>query len=371
MKLRTENLIAVILFSVCIAAVPLYWLFAPERTFSDSERRYLASAPVLTLENADEWDFDDGVETYLADQLPLRDVFVGINAYVTLYSGRQVSEDVFADSRGYLVEKPVTADADGVAKRMTRISELGEKTGLPVRVLVPPTTGYVRRAYLPGTLAALYRDDALIEQLRGYRNATLIETEAAFLETGAEDFYRTDHHWNADGAFLAYRLFMEQTGRTPLTPDDFYVHTVNGYTGSTRSRSALWLTKGETLQIYEPKTPVRVTFSDEEGEYGSLFFYEHLDEYDWYPLFLDGNHPLTVAENLDAGADGVLVVVKDSFANTLVPLLVPSYKTVVMIDLRYYRQAVSDVCAEYGATEILFVYSLERITNDANLLLLK
>ncbi len=371
MKKRKENLIAIILFCACIAAVPLYWLITPERAFSDSERRYLAERPELTLKNADEWSFDDDVEAYLADQMPLRDLLVGVNAYTTLYSGRQVSEDVFADRAGYLVERPVTAEAEEIAKRMTRISALGAQTGLPVRLLVPPSTGYVRRAALPATLAALYHDDALIAQLHGYDTVQMIETEAAFMEDGAAYFYRTDHHWNADGAFAAYRLFMEQTGRTPLSPDDFYVHTANGYVGSTRSRSALWLTPGEPLQVYESKTPVRVTFSNEEGEYDSLFFYEHLEEYDWYPLFLDGNHPLTVVENLAADTDEVLVVVKDSFANSLVPLLVPSYRTIVMLDLRYYRLPVSDVCREYGATELLFVYSLERITNDTNLLTLK
>lgn len=371
MTKRTENLIAIILFCACIAAVPLYWLFAPERTFSDSERRYLAERPVLTLQDADAWSFGDDVEAYLADQLPLRDVFVGVNAYVTLFTGRQVSEDVFADDEGYLVERPVTATADGIAKRMANLAALGKATGLQVHLLVPPSTGYVRRAHLPASLSALYQDGALIAQLRGCEGVTLIETEAAFVKDGERYFYRTDHHWNADGAFAAYRLLMEQTGRTPLKPEDFYIHTVNGYVGSTRSRSALWLTRGETMQIYEPKTPVRVTFSNAEGEYGSLFFYAHLEEYDWYPLFLDGNHPLTVVENLSADADGVLVIVKDSFANTLAPLLTPSYKTVVMVDPRFYRLPVSDVCKTYGATELLFVYSLERITNDTNLLVLK
>ena len=62
---------------------------------------------------------------------------------------------------------------------------------------------------------------------------------------------------------------------------------------------------------------------------------------------------------------------KDSFGNTLAPLLVPSYKRIVLADPRYYRGSVADLCKEQGADEILFCYSLERIATDLNLSILK
>ena len=192
-----------------------------------------------------------------------------------------------------------------------------------------------------------------------------------FSSDGAAYYYRTDHHWNSDGAYAAYCAYMNALGRTPLSADSYYHHSADGYVGSTRSRSALWLTPGETLTVYEPKCAVRVTFSDREGTFDSLFFYDRLKEYDWYPLFIDGNHAVTKIENLDAEGTDVLLVVKDSFANTLVPLLVPSYRTVIMVDLRYYRGAVSELCAEYGVTELAFVYAQSNLVTDTNLLLLK
>ena len=65
------------------------------------------------------------------------------------------------------------------------------------------------------------------------------------------------------------------------------------------------------------------------------------------------------------------MLVKDSFGNTLTPLLVPSYKKIVLVDPRYYRGSVSDLCREHGADELLFCYSLERICTDLNLSILK
>ena len=86
------DIVTVGLFLLALLLVPLYWLLFPRRTFSDSERRYLAEPPKLT--SLKDWSFDDAVETYLADQLPGRDALVGLNAYTVLLSGRQVSQDI-------------------------------------------------------------------------------------------------------------------------------------------------------------------------------------------------------------------------------------------------------------------------------------
>ena len=370
MKQRALNIVTVALFALALLAVPLYWLLCPRKTFSETERRYLAEPPKLT--SLKDWSFDDAVETYLADQLPGRDALVGLDAYTVFLSGRQVSAEIWMDRAGYLVEAPVKAASEQIDKRLGRMAVLGEKTGLPVYVMAVPSTGYVRRGTLPKALAALYPDGDLLGRIEDAPGVTVVPLENEFLQSGQGWYYRTDHHWTGEGAYAAYRLFMKTAGREALDYDRFYHHTVPGYVGSTRSRSALWLTKPDVLTLDEPMdAPVTVTFSDDEKAYDSLFFLDHLTEYDWYPLFLDGNHPVTVIENRSAPDGPTLLMVKDSFGNTLAPLLVPSYGKIVLVDPRYYRGSVAELCAEQGADEILFCYSLERICTDLNLSILK
>ncbi len=373
MKKNLWNLLTVALFALILLAVPIYWLCAPEKTFSDAERRYLREAPKLEEQKLSDWSFDDRTEGYLADQMPLRNALVGVNAYATLLSGRQVSADIYMDRDGYLVEAPVDFVETELQTRLDRIAELGETTGLVPWLLIVPSTGYVRNERLPQSLAALYRDADALKQIEQTQGVSLVPIADRFREEGQDWYYRTDHHWTADGAFAAYEAYLHAAGHAPLSRDAFYHHTVKGYVGSTRSRAALWLAKPDTLIIDEPiGCEVAVSFSDDEQTYTSLFFYEHLKEYDWYPLFLDGNHPITVIENRSATENApTLLMVKDSFGNTLAPLLVPSYKTIVMVDPRYCKQSVSALATEYGAAELLFCYSLERIATDLNLKLLK
>ena len=88
MKSKALHIVTVALFLALVCVVPLYWLLSPRKTFSDSERRYLAEPPRLAAADLKNWAFDDAVETYLADQLPGRDALVGLNAYTVLLSGR-------------------------------------------------------------------------------------------------------------------------------------------------------------------------------------------------------------------------------------------------------------------------------------------
>lgn len=372
MKQKPLDIVTVALFSLVLLAVPLYWLLCPRKTFSDAERRYLSEPPRLSAQRLKDWNFDDAVETYLADQLPGRNALVGLDAYTVLLSGRQVSREIWMDREGFLVEEPVKAAPDQIEKRLNRMAALGEKTGLPVYVLAVPSTGYVRRGTLPKALAALYPDAGLLQQIADAPGIVPVPLAETFLKEGQGWYYRTDHHWTGAGAYAAYRLFMEVAGHEALAYDAFFHHTVPGYVGSTRSRSALWLTRPDTLTVDEPMDArVTVTFSDDEKVYDNLFFFDHLKEYDWYPLFLDGNHPVTVVENGSAPDGPTLLMVKDSFGNTLAPLLVPTYGRVVLVDPRYYRGSVADLCSRYGADEILFCYSLERICTDLSLSVLK
>ena len=84
-------------------------------------------------------------------------------------------------------------------------------------------------------------------------------------------------------------------------------------------------------------------------------------------MFLSGNHA-RVHIQTNADSDRRLLVVKDSYAHALAPFLAEEYRTIDLIDLRYFkRQTISDWLAENPADEILFVYGLSSLTGDTAL----
>jgi len=131
------------------------------------------------------------------------------------------------------------------------------------------------------------------------------------------------------------------------------------------------MTGSDTVELWQPPCAVRVTFSDEDTAYDSLFFKDGLDTGDKYPVFLDGNHPLTTIENLDKREGDTLLIIKDSYANSLAPLLISHYKRIILVDLRYYRQGVSELVSNNGIRDVLVVYSAENIVADSNIMWLR
>ena len=109
---------------------------------------------------------------------------------------------------------------------------------------------------------------------------------------------------------------------------------------------------------------------EQDGAHEGLFYPEHLAEEDKYPVYLDGNHSLVRITNRDPAAQGKLLVVRDSFANCLGCFLADAYAEVTLVDLRYYRGAVSDLLAE-GCDEVLIVYGVRNFMTDGNLIRLE
>jgi hypothetical protein len=68
---------------------------------------------------------------------------------------------------------------------------------------------------------------------------------------------------------------------------------------------------------------------------------------------------------------GKLLVVKDSYANCLIPFLAQHYSAIYVVDLRYYGQPVSSLMAREGITECLIVYNLINLNTDTGIFSLK
>ena len=164
---------------------------------------------------------------------------------------------------------------------------------------------------------------------------------------------------------------MEQLGREYLAEDAFMVESFDGFYGSNYSRSGLWLTKGEPVELWSSGGSFTVTNGETDAVHDDLFYRQRLEELDKYTVYLDGNHSLVRIENPAATGKGKLLVIRDSYANCLGTFLANSYESVVLVDLRYYKNPVSELLAAEEFTDVLITYSLGNFMTDTNLLFLR
>ena len=351
-----------VLVSLCLLlGAGLFALLWPHGEFSDAERRYLSASPSMPSLTA--WKTDKETESYLADRVPFRTLLVGIDSCAQVATGRRTLLETWP-AAGAFLEQPVAGTAEKTARRLSQFDALAEKTGADWQIVVPRTNGYLRRERMNGLLRMQYEQE---EEIYG-----ALEADKHFLDvlpdgTDADEvYYRTDHHWNLQGAYLAYAACCEADGLPVYAPEEFERTSFDGFLGTTRSRSGLPALGGDVLECAEPKGTVTLKVPEDETTYDHLIFPERAKTYDGYAVYLDGNHGLLEIENPDAPG-GTLLVYKDSFANCLLPMLAADYKRIVAVDARYYDGTFSQAAEEAGQVDkVLFVYSPDSLVNDTS-----
>ena len=87
MKNKKENIITILIFGLFVFAMFISYVALPKMDFSELEKRYLKEFPEVNTENIVDGSFGNEIETYMADHMPFRSFFVGLNAYFDLFTG--------------------------------------------------------------------------------------------------------------------------------------------------------------------------------------------------------------------------------------------------------------------------------------------
>lgn len=351
----------------------LYFVL-PKASFSPQEKKNLAEFPELTVQTVMDGKFQKELDTYMSDHVPLRNFYVGLSADYELISGRNGEKGIYLGNDGYLFPKP-TKDGEQLGKNAGFIKEFGDSSAIPVYMTVIPSSGSINKEKLPLNHES-YNDKALIDGFASQLgdNITYIDMTKPFSEKADKRqlYYKTDHHWTSGGAYECYSELGKKMGYEPVAEDKFDKETVEGFYGTSYAKSALWWVSPDSMELWKNKdqssSSVTVEISDgEESKTGdSYFFREQLKNDDKYPVYLDGNHSLVRVKNKDAKG-GKLVIVKDSYAHSIVPFLSQNYSEIIMADLRYYKKDISVLAEDEGADAILILYSLDNLANDTNL----
>ncbi len=363
-----------VLFVAFISVFMLLFFILPKSDFSESEKRNLAEFPELNLTTLTDGSFQKNLDTYLSDHMPARKFFVGLDAAADLAEGKNGSNGIYLGSDGYLFPKP-SKDSELLTKNAGFIKEFADDSDIPVYVTLIASSGYVNSGKLP-PVHEEYRDKELIGSFASKLgdNAKFIDvTDRLYdMSENGQLYYRTDHHWTALGAYQCYRALGEKMGYEPLPEDAFSIEKQGGFYGTSYAKAALWTIAPDELELWSNKSAsagsVSVDIADgkETKHSDSYFFREQLENDDKYPVYLDGNHALETITNKDAKG-GTLIVVKDSYAHTIVPFLSQNYSKIVMADLRYYKMDISALAEKENADGILILYSLDNMSTDGNL----
>lgn len=374
MQFEHPRAVALLFGGVLAGMQAAFWLL-PHADFSEKEKRVLAAPPAVSAASVADGSLFSQVESYIADHFAGRDGWVGVDAYLAQAEGRNAVGGVVRGRDGWLFPAPLADNTETLEKNMQAITDFAGAQDTPVNLMAVPSAGAVVQDKLPA-LHLDWPDADLLERARRMAGDRVrwLDVTGYFQASDAPDalYYRTDHHWTSAGAYQAYCLLMQEQGKASVPPETFDVKRVSGFYGTSYAKSGLWLTRPDEIALWsDPALHAVTTVYDGDGRapvtQQGMLFEEYLEQADKYAVFLSGNHARVHIET-DADSDKRLLVVKDSYAHALAPFLAEEYRTIDLIDLRYFkRQTISDWLAKNPADEILLVYGISSLMQDKNL----
>ena len=346
---RTISLILILAIWGGLAAFA--WVKAPAEV-SDAERRPLEQFPAVSGESLLSGQFMKDFADYAVDQFPLRDGFRSLNAYLTYYLLGQKDNNGIYLSDGYAAKMDYPLDEGSVSNALTRFMELHELylEGSEVHFALVPDKSYYL-AEEAGVLAIDY--DALYAHVaQELPWAELIDLRG-FLDI--EDYYRTDTHWRQEQIVPAAQAIAQKLGVT--VPEFQQMAIDRPFYGVYYGQAALPMEPDTmyylTNEVLENCT---VTIHD-SGTTAAVLDTTKLGSRDLYDVFLSGGAAVLEINNPAGQAGKELIVFRDSFGSSMVPLLLNDYETVWVLDTRYVNPAMLGNFVDFHGQDVLFLYS--------------
>ena len=369
---KTTKIITIGVFLGFIALFFVLMLVMPDIAFSQQENRYLQQLPVFSLDALAEGKFTADFEKYTTDQFPFRDAWTALKARCELLIGKKENNGVYYCEDGdTLISRFEAPSEASIDKNVSFLNMLVENVSAPVYFGLIPGSAEIWSSLLPEN-APMDSQQAVIDRAYSQSQAQCIDLASA-LRAHADEYiyYRTDHHWTSLGAYYGYGALCEAWGLPAPSLSDYDRQTVSEeFYGTTYSSSGFSWVRPDVIETFVPDdgTVVVTDFDKGTGTPEPLYDTSFLSVKDKYSMFLGGNSPLL---SIDTGhAGGKLLIIRDSYSDSLAPFLLEAFSQIDLVDLRYYRNSLSDYVESGDFDAVLVLYSVDNFSTDKNLFLL-
>ncbi|MCQ2141941.1 MAG: DHHW family protein [Bacteroidales bacterium] len=210
-------------------------------------------------------------------------------------------------------------------------------------------------------------------------NVKVVDVYSELAKHTDEGIYlRTDHHWAPLGGYYAAKVLCQVAGVPFKDLSNYDEHVIHGYVGSMYGYSHDISVKRapEDFIYYTPRdveyTTTYINYSinskyqvtGEGKPYVGPYFHKFKDGSGAaYCTFMGGDTKITkVVTSTKNGRK--IIILKDSFGNTLPGYLFYSFEEVHVIDFRYFTKNLVKYVVDNGITDIVFANNIGNASGD-------
>lgn len=334
--------------------------------YSDVEKRPLAQFPQnITWESIVDKTTINGFDKYAVEQFPLREFFRTIKAHFALDILNLKDNNGYAVEDGSIGEIRPDFTQDILDYQIGRLEYMYDKYladngGDHFLAVVPDKNYYFGADY--GYPTPDY------EGLVGQLTEALPDMEYIdlFGSLELEDYYKTDWHWDQSKLDRVVATLGEAMGFGDRLSGEYTENVLEDFRGGYYDQSALYPSAEQMVYLTNAILDGCTVYDYETNTTYGLYNHELYTSKTPYDFFLSGTRALLRIDNPNATTDEKLVVFRDSYGSSLLPLVAEGYSSIYVVDLRYV--APDYVTALLGSIEdmdVLYIFSTTVLNTKA------
>lgn len=358
-----KNKILSISFIIIIFSLSIISIILPDKDISETERRYLMHFPTLNIKTIFNGDFFEEFNTYTVEQFPFREIFIKIKGLATnkLFLKKEENGVFIKDGNFFEISSSINDKSiDYFLELVTKIKNNFSSENIYYSII--PDKNYYTKEEIPKI-----NYNELVETIN--QNLQDITYINIFNKLSLDSYYKTDIHWKQEKIGEVVKTIALHMNNEPidikynkLTYDNFYGALYGKIPNNEKPDTITYLIDENTINTK--------VFDYEKNQYYKVYEEQNLKNIDSYDIFLGGAKALLIMENKNSKTDKELVIFRDSFGSSLTPLLLPYYKRITLVDLRYINSdyIINNNLIDFNNNQdILFIYGISIINNSFTL----
>ena len=361
MSEKVKNIIITIVFLIIIIIPFFINIIKKDTQISISERRKLEQFPEFTISKLFDGTFFEKFEKYTMDQFWKREEFRKIKVNTELKVLNKKDYNNLYEYKGYLIEQIYPINKKSILNITNKINQIKEKylteDNNIYYSIIPDKNYFVDNGNLKIDYEKLEKEMNENLQFGKYINI--------FDILKLDDYYKTDSHWKQENLInVAKKIGQEMNIELQQQYEE---KTITEFNGVYSGRLAISNEKDKIKVLTNSILENCKVYNYEKEEYTSIYNMDKINSVDKYDIYLSGSVPLISIENPQNENGKELIVFRDSYASSLIPLLIEGYSKITLIDTRYISSQILDKYVEFSNQDILFVYSTLLINNSTTL----
>ena len=353
---KIKDIVVTIIFLFTIIALFLINIIKEDTDISVAERRKLATMPELTTKSLFDGTYFKKFDSYVTDQFVERDAFRKIKIDIELSTKGEYNNLYLYDD--YIIEEIFPLNSNSINNLTNKINYIKDtylnNNSNIYYTIIPDKNYFVNN----GNLKLNY--NKLQDMMKN--NLSNINYINIFDKLTLDNYYKTDTHWKEEDLFNVANTIANQMN-FDITNNNV-VNTITTFNGSYAGRLSVTKDIDTIKTISNPSTLNSSVYNYETKKYTDIYDYTKINSLDKYDIYLSGAVPIIDIINNNTSSDKELIVFRDSYGSSLIPLLIEGYKKITVIDIRYISSKILNKYIDFNDQDVLFMYSILTINNS-------